>query len=44
MKTYEQFINEGIKPKKNKKSKKTFVPIIIPKNNGDNPIDKVKVH
>lgn len=43
MKTYEQFINENIKPKKNKR-KKTFIPVIKPKNDLVNSeIQKVKV-
>jgi len=31
MKNYQEFINEGIVPKKKKGTKKTFIPIIIPK-------------
>ena len=31
MKTFEEFVNEGIVPKKKKGTKKTFIPIIIPK-------------
>jgi hypothetical protein len=31
MKTFEQFVNESIKPKKKKGIKKTFIPVILPK-------------
>ena len=31
MKNYQEFVNEGIVPKKKKGTKKTFIPIIIPK-------------
>jgi hypothetical protein len=31
MKTFQQFVNEGIVPKKKKGTKKNFIPVIIPK-------------
>lgn len=33
MKNFQQFVNEGIIPKKKKGTKKTFIPIIVPKTN-----------
>ena len=39
MKNYQEFINEGIVPKKKKVTKKTFIPVIIPKST--NPIEYI---
>lgn len=45
MKNYQQFINEGIIPKKKKGTKKTFVPFILPKtiDLSGTTIDRVRV-
>ena len=37
MKNFQQFVNEGIVPKKKKGTKKTFIPVILPKSVIENP-------